>query len=177
MNEQVVQTGVVTAPVAVANGIQAGEMSEDVKAYIGPNTHKFLKTWNKIMNGDNWPLSWCWPVFLVGMPWFFYRKMYIEGAVVFLTPILIAMILPSLSGSGQLVFGMMLATSAKTYYLQRARKKIETISQTAASESERLERLQRAGGVSVAGAVVGGCLFASLLAIAIFAAMQGQKIS
>ena len=37
--------------------------------------------------------SWSWPAFLGGFVWFFYRKMYLIGALLFLAPIVVGLLL------------------------------------------------------------------------------------
>ena len=143
---------------------------EDLKAFIGPNVEKFLSVWDKMrVKKSKAAASWCWPAFLFTFAWFFYRKMYLTGAGFLLFPIIFDLIFPD-SDAGIAIF-FIAAGSAKSWYLQLATKKIQKISQRTSSNVTKRQQLQTAGGVSVAGGIIGGAIYA---ASAVFLILAGQ---
>jgi hypothetical protein len=56
-------------------------------AFVGPNFEKYKARWQKAFQKKGTikrasaAVSWNWPAFIVGLPWLFYRKMYLYGFV------------------------------------------------------------------------------------------------
>ncbi len=146
-------------------------LPDDLKVFIGPNAEKFRSVRTKIRGKGN-VLGWCWPAFFFAFAWFFYRKMYVEGAGLLLLPIIYTLIFPD--SNLEFPFGLVLVTGAKYWYLRKATKKIEKISQRTSSNETKRQQLQMAGGVSVAGGVIGGAIYAVLVGLAFLAAAFGR---
>ena len=140
---------------------------EDFKAFIGPNAEKFRSVRTKIRGKDG-VSGWCWPAFFFAFAWFFYRKMYVEGAGLLLLPIIYTLIFPD--SDLEFGLGLVFAMGAKYWYLRKATKKFEKISQRTSSNETKRQQLQMAGGVSVAGGVIGGAIYAVLVGLAFLAA-------
>lgn len=103
---------------------------------------------------------------LFPMPWFFYRKLYLEGVAVILIAGAIAYLFPE--WSIKRVIGMFLAVmlSANTYYIHRALRKIAAIEKSGLSEQQRDRRIRESGGVSELGGYIGAVLYAGLVIFA-----------
>jgi hypothetical protein len=147
----------------------------ELATFFGPDSDYFLETYEKMRNGPKGPRlyarTWCWPAFLTTFVWCFYRKRYVEGAAIILVPIL-AKILFGFGAVGA-VWGVM-ATHAKPLYVLSGLRRIVKADELGLSGDERLDYLQRAGGVSLAGGAIGGFIYSGLLALVIFAAAAGR---
>ncbi|MGF9756937.1 DUF2628 domain-containing protein [Microvirga sp. 0TCS3.31] len=132
-------------------------------AFVGPNHELYERTLAKMRAKDpalrKLPLTWCWPAFLITIPWLMYRKLYGLAAGLIGGVIAISLILPEISNTGTagcyVAFGML----AKTTYVQHALKRIQKLRSRATSEEELEELVKKAGGVSIPGAVIGTILF------------------
>jgi hypothetical protein len=129
----------------------------DIAWFIGPNAERFRPTWEKMKAriGDGrsaviWGFSW--PALFLGFAWFFYRKLWAAGLVVLVLPAAIGVLLDNAPGS--LAAMIALAMYANSYYVQHAVRRIVRIKAEGGGEKE----IAAAGGVSVAGAIVGGVL-------------------
>ncbi|MGK6356362.1 hypothetical protein ACMGDH_14195 [Sphingomonas sp. DT-207] len=132
---------------------------EEVAAYLGPNAQRFRPAWERtrekfLLSGTGVAWSWCWPALIFGFAWFLYRRQWAIGAVLLLVPLGFALFLdraPSLLG-----VMIVLAAMAKSVVVQDAVRKIAQIKETGGGMTE----IAAAGGVSLAGGIVGGILFA-----------------
>ena len=141
--------------------------------FIGRNTEKFLKLYDKT-NGDLSKLAtgWTWPGFFVPFPWLLYRKLYLEAAVVIFVPIALTFIFPVLADAGSFGLTVIVAVMGKSYYLQRADRKIKAILDEGGTVDETEARIAAAGGVSPASAWIGAAIMVALVGIAVADAMQ-----
>jgi hypothetical protein len=112
-----------------------------------------------------WARTWSWPGFLFGFVWFFYRKMYLVGAITILLPIIIGLLFPSVGTAGTLAA---IGASAKAYYVQSALSRIIKADTLGLTGADRTDYLRRAGGVSLVAGVFAGVLYVALFALAIF---------
>jgi hypothetical protein len=100
--------------------------------------------------------------------WYFYRRMYLYGALIVLAPIVIAMLFPSFSTSGNFGIAMALALMSNQVYFYYARQRITRIEKRVdLSPQARDDLIRRAGGVSIFGAILGGALTAAVFIIII----------
>ena len=141
--------------------------------FIGRNTEKFLKLYDKT-NGDlsKLAMGWTWPGFFVPFPWMLYRKLYLEAAVVIFVPIALTFIFPALADAGSVGLTIMVAVMGKSYYLQRADRKIKAILDEGGTVEETEARIAQAGGVSPASAWIGGAIMVALISLALVGALQ-----
>ncbi|NBJ11365.1 DUF2628 domain-containing protein [Microvirga arsenatis] len=132
-------------------------------AFVGPNHEVYRRALEKMRAKDpalrKLPLTWCWPAFLITLPWLLYRKLYGWAAGLIGAVLALSIIFPSLSSTGTLGAYAGLAMMAKPLYVQYALKRIGKLRSRAASEEELEALVQKAGGVSVPGAVIGTLLF------------------
>lgn len=144
----------------------------DVAAFIGPNAARFQPLWAKLreqamQKGAGFATGWCWPAFLTGFAWYLYRRMWVAGAILLAVPLAIAFLLPVSGGS--IGIAMALALLSRTAYIQHAVSRIAKIRASGGGERE----IAAAGGVSVAGGVVGGVIIAFFLGAFILALALG----
>ena len=128
----------------------------DVATFIGPNAHKFEVVWVKtrvqsMAKGAGFKIGWCWPPLFIGFAWFLYRKMWGFGALLLVVPVVVGYLLP---GGGAIGLGVAFAMMAKSIYVQHAVVKIAKLRARGAGDAE----IAAAGGVSVAGGIIGGVI-------------------
>lgn len=133
---------------------------KEIATFIGPNAETFRSTWNRMGERaedgrSTWVWGYCWPALILGFAWYFYRKLWGAGLFILVVPIVAGVI----SGSGILSFAVMIAIAmyARSYYISHALRRIEEVRSHGGSS----RALAEAGGISVAGGIVGGILFAA----------------
>jgi hypothetical protein len=153
----------------------------EIVAFTGPNADRFLPAWHDMKDQatgkKRFVWRWCWPAFFFGFAWFLYRRMYAHGAVFLFLPILLVLFTP-VGDTGTSSVAAVLAVMAKNFYVGHARNKIHKIKERAASAEEAAAKIVRAGGVSLAGGVIGGFIWIGsvLLAFApLLARMAGSS--
>jgi hypothetical protein len=150
------------------------QRSGDIEAFVGPNTEKFLPLFG-LQIGRRRP-HLCWPGFFVPLAWFMYRKMYGWAALtcalpIFATALDFGVLRPLMIGAPTF-----LGLAGRHIYVAQARQTIARIRAAGRfrSEEEMRQTLTSAGGVSTAGAMVGGaivfCGFATAFVVAFVAA-------
>lgn len=148
------------------------------KAFVGPNHELYERTLAKMRAKDpalrKPPLTWCWPAFLVTIPWLLYRKLYGLAAGLIGGVIAISLILPDSSNTGMAACYTMIGMLAKSTYVQHALKKIQKLRSRAASEEELETLVKMAGGVSIPGAVIGTILFIGFNVLAFMSSFAGR---
>jgi RsiW-degrading membrane proteinase PrsW (M82 family) len=150
----------------------------DLKAFLGPRADVFLGTYETMRKGPNGPRlyvrTWCWPGFFCAFAWFFYRKRYVEGAILVLLPLLTRMLFGITFGVGAwaafaVCAGVAVSAAAagalKPYYVQVGLRRILKVDELCLSGAERSDYLRRAGGVSVATGAIAGFGYFGVLAL------------
>lgn len=134
----------------------AGE-SPDLVRFIGPNAAFYLARPAAAHAVDRrWLARWHWPAFLVTVPWLFYRKMYAGGLVLVSLPVLLDLIVPGgLFFGWTLVIGLTAGLFGKQWYLDHANRRILEAHRNFPAGPHRNGFLRHAGGVSIAGAILG----------------------
>lgn len=144
---------------------------QDLTDFFGPNAEIYLATYDKMRLASGThrlaPMTWSWPGFLVSYAWFFYRKMYIYGAMFLLVPLVLGMLFPTASVALYVCSAIM----GKTLYVQIGLGRILKADALGLAGEERKSYLQRAGGVSVLAGAIGGLIFAAALIVVILAAV------
>lgn len=141
---------------------------EDLRTFFGPRADKFVAIYDE-MQARNRPYvpTWNWTVFFTSFPWFFYRKMYVLGALLIFVPPLLGYLF-GIGGNAGL--GVGLAVSGKSLYVHLAMRRLTKADALGLVGEEREAYLRRAGGVSVTAGVLAGLLFAVFVTLAIFGA-------
>jgi hypothetical protein len=132
-------------PLAAADvGVQD---QSDLILFCGPGSERFLRKRG---------LAICWPGFFLPLGWLLYRKMYPHSALVVLAPVLLGLF-HAPTGVLRLLGLLVSAFGAcgQALYLSRARRMVAEIRRDAPDDAVARETIERAGGTSVAGAVVG----------------------
>jgi hypothetical protein len=148
-----------------AAGIALGE--SDLRLFAGANAEIFVRAAQarreKRLGGN--PV--CWPGFLVPAAWFLYRKMYGCAAIVVLPPVFASLVHVPGAVLLAIVLGCsILGAFGKPMYLARARRMIAEIRAAEPDEAIAQATIARAGGASLAGAVIGVLLIAAFVAVA-----------
>ena len=157
-----------------------GERSERelLRLFIGRNAEPFLR----IHDANSKPGKFKWAGWasvnfaagFLGLPWFFYRKLYLEGAALLIIPIVIIFLLPGIEDKIRIsTTGAMLAI-ANYYYVTRALAKVRKIESLHLSDMERDARITEAGGTSIAGAVLGTLIILGVIATIFLSPNSGQ---
>ena len=131
---------------------------DEIALFIGPNADRFHGAWEatraKIERGRGGiAFGFCLPALLFGFAWFLYRKMWAMGLLLLVLPIALAFMFDSPGGS--IGTTVALALFAKSLYVHHALSKLDA----ARAGGEAAQRA--AGGVSLAGGLVGAAIFAA----------------
>jgi hypothetical protein len=147
----------------------------DLALFVGPNVEKFASVFGSA--GGRRRRRWtCWPGFFFPLAWFMYRKMYGWAALACALPIF----------AGVLDFGVFqrllmsapsfIGLSGRLIYAVQVRRTIARIRAAGRGqpEEELRQALVRAGGVSAAGAIVGGAIMVCALVIGVMAGLKAR---
>jgi hypothetical protein len=159
-----------------------GEDHENIRRelaiYFGPNADVFLHTYEKMRakalrgSGRYYVQTWNWPVFVTSFVWFFYRRLYLFGAVVFLMPIVLSLLFGDIGLAG--MWGAF-AILSKSMYVQIALHRVLKANRLGLTGAEREDYLRRAGGTSWLAGILAGALYALILAFFVFATFYAHK--
>lgn len=145
---------------------------EMLRHFMGENAEKFLRLRKDY--GPRTLISFNIAAFFAPLAWFFYRKMYIWGALLLLVPIVLVMVFPALEQIPSAGFAGAIAVAANSAYLGFATGRVKKLRARAENEGlsddEFIELLESKGGVSVAGAVFGAMITLSLIALVFMSA-------
>ncbi|HLH95837.1 MAG TPA: GYF domain-containing protein [Xanthobacteraceae bacterium] len=143
------------------------DLTRDLREFFGPRAETYLAIHARMRSGTNaFAGGWNWPVFFIGFPWFFYRKMYVIGAIVLIAPALAAYLIGFTGNAG---ISAVLATLANRIYISIAMRRLKKADTLALVGEERRDYLRRAGGVSVVAGTLAGLVLAASFASIIFA--------
>ncbi|WP_025899422.1 DUF2628 domain-containing protein [Sneathiella glossodoripedis] len=135
------------------------------RLFVGPNAEIFLQL-NNDLNANKKPKSYNWVAFFFPIPWLFYRKMYLWGLAILLVPVILYTVFPDLPDAS-IAIGVVFLLLGNQFYVESANKKIKKIEALGLSPEERDERIRSTGGVSKTGAIFGGIIMLSLIAIVV----------
>src|SRR5882757_6111867 len=148
----------------------------DLATYFGPRADVYLDTYEKMRSATGAqrrsPRTWNWPVFFGSFTWFFYRKMYVYGAMMIILPIVLGYLFGSAGGALPILFAMW----AKGWYVSHALDRIVKADKLGLAGAERTDYLQRAGGVSLPAGIFAGLTYAALLALMILGATMKHEV-
>ncbi len=148
----------------------------DLETFFGPDYGRYLEVYEKMRMEKNFARgsvkTWSWPVFLGGFTWFFYRKMYIPGATLIFTPLIMNYLIGS-AGMGGLF--IVFAMHANAWYVNYALGRIVKVDELGLTGIERTDYLRRAGGVSLPAGIFAGVIYAVCLAFFILGIIARHK--
>lgn len=141
----------------------------DRLAFLGPNADAYLPLWHAskrttLQLGEakaTMHMRYCWPAFFVPLPWLFYRKLWIWGALSVIAPIVIELVVGPLSGTMSLAFAMLFF--GKSLVIARGDTVIAAVGAMNLPPNAAHAKIGAAGGVSIVGAVLGSAIFVVLL--------------
>ena len=147
-----------------------------LRIYIGPNADKFLSMEaGTAETGYKKTRSWNVATFFMPLIWFFYRKLYLAGIMVaVIIPIIIGMVFPDLPRAVFTGLNAAIAAYANFYYLDTAKKKVLKMMSLGLSKTELQDLALKKGGVSEIGAVIGGLIMASFIAISLMDVAENE---
>ena len=149
----------------------------ELETFIGPNAAPFMKVYDRLQQDAVASVGgrarfrfagggFCVPAFFVGPVWFFYRKMWVIGAVI-VGLLAVLAFLPLTSRVG-LPLAFVMALMGRRIYVQHAIGLIQKARHTQGAMDS--QACARAGGVSKAAGWVGGVIY-GLLALVSLAAL------
>jgi hypothetical protein len=147
------------------------EARADLRLFFGPNADTFLAAIDRRKAG-RWSAGPCWPGFFFPPAWFLYRKLYGWAAVCCMAPILTTALNIGKFDRVFLVAVSLLGLSGQRLYVAAAGATIARIRASSQSEDEARETIRHAGGVSTAGAVVGGLLASISIVVAFIVGLR-----
>lgn len=133
----------------------------EIQEFIGDkNTNYYLEKWYMFKRDQNFK-SWNWPAFLISPWWFWYRKMYLAAAIIFVVNILFNNLeSSSLSSIITIAINICSGLFSNQLYMRFAKKKIETIKTNRLTPNEMfLEKIHATGGVTLVPAIIVAILF------------------
>jgi hypothetical protein len=146
---------------------------EDLAEFFGPRADKYLAVYEKMRSSGNpYVRGWNWIVFFTTFPWFFYRKMYIWGALFIFLPPLLGYLF-GLKGNAGIAAGM--SVMGNSQYVLSALSRLKKADMLGLVGEERKNYLRRAGGVSIVAGTLSSVLFAAMLAVVILGVYLRHK--
>src|SRR5262245_25335505 len=71
-------------------------LRKDLADFFGPNSERYLAIFERMRSKSGYyrfvVYSWNWVVLLLAYTWFFYRKLYLVGVMLFVAPIVLGML-------------------------------------------------------------------------------------
>jgi hypothetical protein len=145
-------------PEPIAEPVSAEpEAISDFQRFVGPNLRKFEVPAGG-SRGRRWRALSCWPGFFFPQAWFLYRKLYGWAALCCLLPIVATALNLGVFGRLLVASTSAMGLVGRGIYIAAARRTIARIRAASRDEDDAQQTIQRAGGVSIAGAVVGGLI-------------------
>jgi hypothetical protein len=147
------------------------EARADLRLFFGPNAEAFLAAIERRKAG-HWFVGPCWSGFFFPAAWFLYRKLYGWAAICCIVPILSTAL--NLGEFGRVLLGApsFLGLLGPRLYVPAAQRSIAQIRAASQSEEEARATIGRAGGVSIAGAVVGALLASISIVVAFIVGLR-----
>jgi hypothetical protein len=149
---------------------------QDLATFFGPRAEAYLAVYDKLHNATPAERvrlrTWSSPVFFGSFTWFFFRKMYLYGAMLVFTPLLLSYLFGSAGGATSIVFAMF----AKRWYVNYGLGRIIKADQLGLVGDERTDYLRRAGGVSWPAGIFAGLIYGFAVALVIVGVMARHKV-
>ena len=139
----------------------------DLEVFFGPRADTYVEIYDRVKEKKR---ALCWPAFFLSFVWFFYRKMYLQGAVWLVLPIVLVMIMGA--GAGGTSMTIIYLLDGNREYVQYANSRLKNADRLGLTGDERVNYLRRAGGVSWAAGTLAGIIYAGMAVIAIAALLH-----
>jgi hypothetical protein len=146
----------------------------DLQAFVGPNHETFFSIFDQ--GNFRGSRKGCWPGFFFPLAWFMYRKMYGWAALVCALPIFASVLDFGLFQRPLIAASSFLGLAGRHIYVLQAQRTVARIRAVGRFQSEEEVRrtLARAGGVSTAGAAVGGAIAFCGFVVGVIAGYHAQ---
>lgn len=138
-----------------------------LRLFIGPNADTFIDVYRALVEGRS-KTSLNWAAVFVPTIWFFYRKMWLWGAGITVVPAIFFTFFPDMSRFAAIGLAVACGITANSLYVDMARKHVAAIKRRAQPEEARNAQIAKAGGISVAGLLLGLLLTTALFTVAAF---------
>ena len=149
---------------AQAPSLQADEL-QDLATFFGAKADRFLKIYEKMRSRRGW-IRGNSAAAALGFVWFFYRKMYLTGALLIVVPIVLAYVLPIGDIGGGVGSSVLTGMYADRAYLAHAINRIRKARELDLHGEGRVAYLRHAGGASLPAGIVAGLIYAGMIALA-----------
>lgn len=151
--------------------------SDDFTTFIGPNADKFAPLFAPGGTRRRWRRAPFWPGFFFPLAWFMYRKMYGWAAFACALPIFVGLV--NLGAFQRVLMSAptLAGLAGRSLYAVQARRTIARIraGNPGRPEEEVRQLIASAGGVSNAGAIVGGAIMFCASVIALIAVFKAHR--
>lgn len=124
------------------------------ETYFGTDTEYYMKRSKKILNGKLFVFNFY--AFFFGSLWLLYRKMYVEAVVFLLITIALDVFNYFVFDSDKITqwiikitWSIILGCYANIYYIKKTQRMVERAKEAYSNTSERLDYLEKEGGVSL----------------------------
>lgn len=167
---------------AAPDSFETSPLARDLRDFSGRNAETMLRKMRRFLPPIADPAnaakpkrrrgggaSLIWPAFFINFVWFFYRRMYLEGAAFVILPILIVLLLPEAQAMNSIPGAIALATGG-WFYWKRADRRIAKANAQGLTGDARSAFLAAGGGVSIPGLMFGVILYAVLIGLYIVGA-------
>ncbi|BBD09240.1 DUF2628 domain-containing protein [Desulfovibrio ferrophilus] len=144
---------------------------KDLAHFFGPRSEHFLKIYEKkkaAKEPGHFAMTFSWVTFLTGFVWFFYRKMYLFGAITIILPVglSLAMEAMGIKDPGSSAMTIAFALFAKQFYINKALEHLVKANEMGIFGDERDAYLKSAGGTSsIAGGIALFCFLLIITAV------------
>lgn len=129
------------------------ELADYIRAYIGPNAHRYEK-FIQAQTNENPPkykAGWCWGAFFLFIGWPMFRKQWKLAAIMFGINIA-ARLLGSIVPLAFVVLSFAAVTAmaifGKNHYVRNAKHNVKLILQENPNHEDAMEQIRKRGGVS-----------------------------
>ncbi|MEP3246155.1 MAG: DUF2628 domain-containing protein [Sneathiella sp.] len=142
--------------------------------FVGDNADKFLPLYHErysSASGGKRKSSFQFNFMAAFLPlvWFFYRKMYLHGAITILVPVVIYTLFPGLPAVSTGLYAVLFGVVSNHLYVIHAVRAIRKIEKLDIPADEKDLRIMEAGDTSLLAAGLGGLIIVVLTASAIIA--------
>jgi len=142
---------------------------EDLAKFFGPNADKFLNIYQNMLAKRRIKINWA--AFFLEFVWFFYRKMYLVGALFVVLPIVVGYLIPI----GGIATSVVAGNLGNTLYIRDAIRRIKRADELQLTGEERIKYLKRTGGVSITAGAIAALFYVGIIVLVVLSRAHGSK--
>ncbi len=156
---------------------------QELEVFAGKNADRIVSRWVRMRSEERYYAGFCWPAFFLGSVWFLYRKMYLNGAILFGAVVsfgFVQILVEEVTGAPfpqtadrmlNLGVGVVQAAIALPLYYRFAKTKIESLGSAGAVgddlTDERRQAITELGGTNWLAALGGAAVMLALVVVAV----------